>query len=108
MEKKQINSLTVMAMLIALVAVATLIIQIPVPGTQEYLHPGDCIIFLSAIFFGKKYGFVAGGLGSALADIISGYAFWAPWTFIIKGLMGFVVGVLAHYEHGNLFKWKTF
>ncbi len=107
MNKEKIKGITVMAMLTALIAVATLIIQIPTPGTNGYVHPGDSLIFFSAIFFGRKYGFVAGGVGSALADLISGYAFWAPWTFIIKSIMGLIVGVLAYYEQGKLFNVRN-
>ena len=36
------------------------------------------------------YGFLAAGLGSALADIFSGYVAYAPATFVIKGLMALV------------------
>ena len=32
-------------------------------------------------------GFLAAGLGSALADLLSGYVIYAPATFVIKGLM---------------------
>ena len=31
------------------------------------------------------------GIGSALADVLAGYAIYAPWTLIIKGLMAFVM-----------------
>ena len=41
------------------------------------------------------YGFIAAGLGSALADIFSGYAVYAPATFIIKGLMALVVSAFG-------------
>lgn len=41
---------------------------------------------------------VAGGVGSALADVLSGYAHWAPFTLIIKGLMGYLVGKLSHFS----------
>lgn len=33
-----------------------------------------------------------GSLGSALADVVTGYAYWAPATLIIKGVEGFLVG----------------
>ena len=36
------------------------------------------------------YGFLAAGLGSALADVFSGYVIYAPATFAIKGLMALV------------------
>lgn len=45
------------------------------------------MILLVGVFFGARYGMVAGGIGSALADVLSGYSHWAPFTLIIKGLM---------------------
>ena len=102
-----IKKMTITALFTALVCVATLIIQIPVPATNGYIHPGDALIFVAAVFLGARYGLVAGGLGSALADLISGYAFWAPWTFIIKAIMGFAVGSIARYQRGKLFTWRN-
>ena len=47
---------------------------------------------------------VAGGVGSMLADILSGYSHWAPFTLIIKGLMGFIIGKTADYaKEKNVF-----
>jgi uncharacterized membrane protein len=45
------------------------------------------------MLFGPYVGFVSGGLGSALADVLSNYTFYAPITFAAKGLEGFVVAV---------------
>lgn len=98
MEKNTTKLLCIKALLIALVAVCTMIIQIPVSATQGYIHLGDSIILLASVFFGWKYGMIAGGFGSAMADILSGYAQWAPFTFIIKGIMGLIVGKIAHFE----------
>ncbi len=80
----------------ALVTVATMLLQIPVSATNGYIHLGDSMILLIGVFFGWRYGMIAGGVGSALADLLSGYAHWAPFTLLIKGLMGFVVGKVAH------------
>lgn len=79
---------------IALVYVATLIIQVPIPGTNGYINLGDSFILLSGYFFGPVTGLIAGGLGSALTDISTGYGLWAPFTLIIKGMIGFLMGYL--------------
>ncbi len=81
------------AIFIALVFVATLIIQIPIPGTNGYVNLGDSFILLSAYFFGPVTGFIAGGFGSALTDIATGYGIWAPFTLVIKGLIGLFMGI---------------
>jgi len=74
------------ALLAALCCVATMIIKIPSP-LKGYLNLGDCIVLLSGWLLSPFYGFIAAGLGSALADIFSGYVTYAPATFVIKGLM---------------------
>lgn len=80
----------------ALICAGTMIIQIPVPQTKGYINLGDALVLTIAMLFGFKVGGVAGGLGSALADIILGYAHWAPFTFIIKGIEGLIAGILAY------------
>lgn len=84
-------------LMIALVTVSTMVFQVPVSATQGYIHLGDSMILLISIFFGWRYGMVAGGVGSALADLLSGYAHWVPFTLIIKGLMGLIIGKVADY-----------
>ncbi|MBC6003546.1 ECF transporter S component [Paeniclostridium sp. NSJ-45] len=86
-------------LMIALVCIATMTIQIPMPGTNGYVNIGDSVIFISSILFGPVVGMIAGGIGSALADILSGYEHWAIFTLIIKGLEGYVVGIVIrnHY-----------
>ncbi|NLH14857.1 MAG: ECF transporter S component [Firmicutes bacterium] len=83
-----------LALSIALVALGTIAIRIGVPATGGYMNLGDSMIFVTAIVFGRKYGLAAGGLGSALADILGGYATWAPWTLVIKGIEGYLAGML--------------
>ena len=89
------KELCIHGLLIALVAVCTMVFQIPVSATQGYVHLGDSMILLVGVFFGARYGMVAGGIGSALADVLSGYSHWAPFTLIIKGLMGWLIGKIA-------------
>jgi uncharacterized membrane protein len=91
----------------ALVAAATIVIQIPSPQTKGYINLGDTLIFTIAMLFGAKIGGLAGGIGSALADIISGYAHWAPFTLVIKGIEGFIVGSFV-YNPENVYKKLPF
>lgn len=76
----------------AIICVATLVVQIPAP-MNGYLNLGDSFVLLSGFVLGPVYGFCAASIGSALADIISGYSLYAPATFLIKGF----VAVLAFY-----------
>lgn len=77
------------AMFAALACIATMIIKIPSP-MKGYLNLGDCIVLLSGWVLSPMYGFLAAGIGSALADLFSGYVIYAPATFVIKGLMAVV------------------
>ena len=96
-KKYDIFTLSMYGLFIALVCVMTMMVQIPVPVTNGYIHLGDSCILLVAIFFGKRAGFLAGGIGSMLADILSGYAHWAIPTLIIKSLMGLAAGYISQY-----------
>lgn len=95
------KELSLNGILIALVAIATMAIKVPVPATEGYIHLGDSMIYLASILFGWKIGLIAGGVGSALADIFSGYAHWALPTLIIKGLEGLIIGKIAYKTAHN-------
>lgn len=79
----------------ALVCVTTLLIQVPVPPTRGYINVGDAMIMVAALSFGPIVGGFAGGVGSALADILGGWVHWAPFTLIIKGVEGVIAGFIA-------------
>ena len=92
------------ALIAALTCVATMIIKIPSP-LKGYLNLGDCMVLVAGWFLSPAYGFLAAGLGSALADIFSGYMIYAPATFAIKGIMALVAyfgGKLFRKNFGNL------
>ena len=84
------QKIAIASMLAALVCVATMIIKIPSP-LKGYINLGDCVVLLSGWLLPPGYSFLAAGIGSALADVFSGYAVYAPITFAIKGLMAVVI-----------------
>lgn len=90
------HKLITTALLTALVALSTMAFQVPIPATKGYINLGDTVIFVAALLLGPKYGAIAGGIGSALADILSPYVVWAPFTLVIKGLEGFMVGYIFY------------
>ena len=67
--------------------------KIPTPGTGGYIHPGDALVILSGVFLGPNYGFLAAAVGSALADILGGYIFYAPITFAVKGCIALLSAI---------------
>jgi energy-coupling factor transport system substrate-specific component len=84
------RTISLMAVMTAIVFVFTRFIQIPV-GTG-YFNFSDVGIYFAAFAFGPWVALVAGGLGASLADVSSGYANFAPLTFLAHGLEGFVAG----------------
>ena len=98
------KKIAIAALLAALTCVTTMIIKIPSP-LKGYLNLGDCVVLLSGWMLNPAYGFLAAGLGSALADLFSGYIVYAPATFVIKGLMALIAfyGFKSlHHKIGNL------
>lgn len=90
----QTKKLVYTALFTALCCVGTMVIQIPTPATHGYIHLGDAFVLLSGVILGKKYGSLAAGIGSAFADIFSGYAYYAPTTFIVKFLVALTAATL--------------
>ncbi len=99
------RELIISAVFAGVVCAATLIIRIPVPATSGYINLGDSMVFVSALLFGARIGGFAGGVGSAIADIMGGYGSWAPFTLIIKGTEGYVAGHIS--RRGTVVSKKT-
>jgi len=89
-----------MAIMSALVTVGTLIIRIPNP-MGGYFNLGDVMIFVAALTFNPLIGGIAGGLGSAIADII-GFPLFAIPTLVIKGLEGLLASLITNKK--NVFR----
>ncbi|UCH02931.1 MAG: ECF transporter S component [Candidatus Bathyarchaeota archaeon] len=92
---KKISSTALIAMaaiMAALVAVTTIIIQIPIPATDGFFNIGDAMIMVAALTCGPIVGAFAGGVGSSLADLYGGWYVWVIPTLIIKGIEGFLAG----------------
>lgn len=89
--------LIITSMLISLVFVATIMLNIKLPITANggLVHLGTAMLFIASILFGPKKGAIAGAVGMALFDLISGWTLWAPFTFVARGLQGYIVGKIA-------------
>jgi len=89
------RNLAIMGLFTAVVFIVTSSFSIYVPATRGFFNIGDSMVFLTALLFGPIIGAFTGGVGSALADLWLGYAYYAPATFVIKGFEGFIVGWLG-------------
>jgi len=92
--KLEARTIALVAVMAAVTCVFTLV-RFPILGGRGYVHLGDMAANFAALAFGPWFGFAIAGGGMALADILSGYAFFAPATLVIHGLQGFVVGYIA-------------
>ena len=91
-ERNLTRKIVIASMLAALTCVATMIIKIPSP-LKGYLNLGDCVVLGCGWVLSPIFGFLSAGIGSALADLFSGYVIYSPATFFIKGLMV----LIAHF-----------
>lgn len=105
MSDRNIRKLVLAAVFAALCTILTLVIQIPSP-MHGYVNLGDCAVLLSAWVLGPGYGGAAAGIGSMLADLFSGYAYYAPGTFAIKLAMAaaaaYLFQILQRRTHRTL------
>lgn len=110
MTKKQkgyssVYFITLTALFTALVYVFTAFVNIrlPIAANGGLVHLGNVPLFIGAIIFGKRIGAISGGVGMALFDLLSGWTAWAPFTLVIVGLMGYIVGAMC--ERREKFTW---
>lgn len=104
-----IREIVITALFIALVFVFTAFINVklPIGGNGGLIHLGNIPLFIAAIVFGKRTGCIAGAVGMGMFDLLSGWLIWAPFTFVIVGLMGFVAGLITEKKKSHRFVWYT-
>ena len=91
-QTERVKNLCETALFIAIVFLGVFIIKFP--GPFGYAHIGDSMIFLSVLMLGGRRGALAGGIGAAIADIVSGYTIWALPTLICKTVMALLMGTM--------------
>ena len=87
--------LPVAAVFAAVTCILTFIVPFTIPTTQGYINLGDIGVMISGLLFGPIIGGVAGGFGSAITDMVLAPQY-APATLIIKGLEGFIIGLISN------------
>lgn len=102
--KIQFITITAMAAALTYIFTAFVNVRLPIAANGGLIHLGNVPLFLTAMLFGRKTGMVAGAVGMGLFDLLSGWTLWAPFTFIIVGIMGYVTGVIN--ERHTQYYWK--
>ncbi len=80
----------------ALIVVFTAFVK--VPTMSGYFHVGDAMIALAGAVIGP-FAAIPAAIGSCIGDVIAGYAIYAPFSFVIKGVLGIVAGL--GFKSGN-------
>ncbi|MCP4553185.1 MAG: ECF transporter S component [Bacteroidetes bacterium] len=83
------------------IMIITMFVRIPLPSSG-YFNFGDVAVVFTGLMLGKWGGAIAGGLGSALADILGGFVLFSPLTFFAKGIEGLLSG-MANGKKGLVF-----
>lgn len=101
-EGAHVKFMTITALAVALTYVFTAFVNVrlPIMANGGLIHLGNVPLFIFAIIFGKKTGAIAGGIGMGLFDLLSGWTAWAPFTLVIVGIMGYVVGFITEKKKG--------
>ena len=69
-------------------------LRIPFMGTQ--LHMTNALCVLCGLLFGPGAGFLAAGIGSGLYDIVAGWGAECIITFINKGAIALIAGLIGY------------
>ena len=93
------------ALFAALIYVTTRYFQIP-NGFGGYVHPGDCLCLLAAFLLPTPWAIVGCATGSFLADLLSGFAIYAPATAIIKGGVALIAALLLRHVKSSRRPWR--
>ena len=97
--KVKSRKLVLAALFAALNCMMTMIIQIPAP--TGYVNLGDCAVLLGAWVLGPVWGGGAAALGSTMADLLGGWAVYAPATFVVKLLMAAAAAYILRAVKGH-------
>ena len=94
MKDKTIKRVALGGILAAATILLTTLVSIPIPGGLGFVNLGDAGVLTAAFLLGGPWGALCGGAASALSDLLLGYGHYAPATFLIKGGMALVFGLL--------------
>ena len=93
MTENKLRTMVFSALFAALIFLGIYIIHIPIPN--GYLHFGDGLIYAAASLLPLPAAIAASAVGGALADLLSGFAIYAPITAVVKALMALAVGLIV-------------
>ncbi len=90
------QKIAMIGLMAALSFVAYEFFRIPYGSSGASFHLGNTFTVLTALLLDGVSGGLAGAIGLSLADIVAGYPGYAITTFILKFIIGWVSGTVAH------------
>lgn len=87
--------LAMAGLLAALCYVGFAFFKIDIPNGPAF-HFGNVFCVLAALLLGGYWGGLAGAIGMTIGDLTTIYVTSAPKTFLLKFLIGLIVGFVAH------------
>ena len=100
--KNMALQLCITALFMALTCIFTMVIQVPLP--LGYAHLGNSVILFAVFFFDVKGGILAGSIGSALADLLTGFNQWIIPTLLIKAALAVTAALIGRRKK----QWKLY
>lgn len=83
-KRQQTIRLTMTGVFAAMITIMTAYIcHIPYGANGGYIHFGDALIYVAAVFLPRPYAMAAAAIGGGMADLLTA-PLWAPATIIIK------------------------
>lgn len=95
MNAKTVRRIALVVVMTAVVCVLTMVARVPTPVPSGYNHLGDVGVNFAALAFGPWLGFLIGGGGTAIADLLLGAPIFAPGSLLVHGLQAVVVAYLG-------------
>ena len=81
---QQTLKLTMTGVFAAMITIMTAYIcHVPYGANGGYIHFGDALIYVAAVFLPRPYAMAAAAIGGGMADLLTA-PLWAPATIIIK------------------------
>ena len=85
--RNRTSKITTAGLFAAMITVMTAYIcHIPYGANGGYIHFGDTLIYMAAVFLPRPYALAAAAIGGGAADLLTA-PMWAPATIIIKALI---------------------
>ena len=102
--KPRIQRLSMMALFAALCYVVLMFI-IPMPSM--FVHFGNMVLVIAALLIGGPWGGLSCAVGMTISDLTNGHADSAPKTFVLKLLIGIIIGAVFSLRKEDRFPKKS-